>query len=67
MQSKTIASSDYERPIQVLAELLEIRAVSEKGGASWPVCELVRSHHILILFSHIHFVCQSVEMYSRLE
>ena len=46
MQSKTVASSDYERPIQVLAELLEIRAVSEKGGTSWPICELVCSHHI---------------------
>ena len=46
MQSKTVAYSNYERPIQALAELLEIRGVTEKGStSSWPVCELVRPHN----------------------
>ena len=43
MQSKTVAASSYDRPIQVLAELLEMRTVSEKGSSPWPICELVRT------------------------
>ena len=49
MQTKTIATSGYEQPIQVLAELLEIRTVPERGGSPWPMCELVCEYCIGML------------------